>query len=449
MPSAASGARTADAQRSGRQVLERLCELPGGAELLRATRRRNDAELIGGATRDLLLGGRPRELDVVLDRGAEELALELVSLLAGSSAEGSDGARIEHRVHDRFGTALVTWSAGRIDIATRRAESYALPGALPDVRCGSAEDDLRRRDFTVNAIAVSLAGEREGQLRAPAPALEDLRAGRLRILHERSFIDDPTRLMRLARYRARLGFEPEHRTAELAARALADGALQTVSPARLGAELRLALREPDPLAALRSLAQLGVLAGLRPPLGLDESLARRALRLLPGDGRVEVLLLACLLLGLAGGAQPGIHTSPSGEAGLVRLLDRFEFPAVERDAAVHSAYQADQLAQRLSGAPSGSALREAVRGAPLEGITLAGALAEQQGSAQAASAAQRWLGELRHVSLQINGDDLLAAGLTAGPEIGRRLEHVLQRRLDGEVGNSREAQLQAALEDAR
>ncbi len=102
--------------------------------------------------------------------------------------------------HERFGTALVEWDGGRIDVATRRAESYPAPGALPEVRAGTEQEDLERRDFTVNAIAVRLGGERRGEVRAVPDALGDLEHGRLRVLHEQSFTDDPTRLLRMARY---------------------------------------------------------------------------------------------------------------------------------------------------------------------------------------------------------------------------------------------------------
>ena len=236
-------------------------------------------------------------------------------------------------VHERFGTALVCWQAGRIDIASRRAESYPAPGALPVVRAGTPEQDLRRRDFTVNALAVPLGGARRGELRNVPHALEDLDAMRLRVLHERSFRDDPTRLLRLARYQARLGFEPERLTAELAAAALEGGALQTVSGARIGAELRLALAEPDAIAALAALDDIGVLSALHPPLGLDPALARSAVEMLPEDGRADLLLLACLMLAdtitLARPRAPLQHTG----ATMLGLLDEMEFPAADRDRA--------------------------------------------------------------------------------------------------------------------
>src|SRR4029077_20349983 len=179
--------------------------------------------------------------------------------------------------------AVVEHGAARFDLATRRAESYPTPGALPEVRAGTPTEDLLRRDFTVNAIAVSLDGPNQGELRAVAHALEDLREGRLRVLHAASFEDDPTRLLRLARYHARLGFAVEERTAELARQALGGGALDTVSGARVGAELRLALREQQAPAVLGAMQELGVLAAVHPRLSHDTALVERALELLPAD----------------------------------------------------------------------------------------------------------------------------------------------------------------------
>ncbi len=188
-----------------------------------------------------------KELDVTVGRDAEGLARALADAI--SPSERAYGQPIEQVVHGRFGTASVAWRYGRIDIAERRAESYPSPGALPEVRPGSFEEDLRRRDFTVNAISLPLRGREAQGLIAVDHALADLRAGRLRILHEQSFRDDPTRLLRLARYAARLGFEVEPRTLRLARDAARGGALETVSRDRVAAELALTAAEPDPVSA--------------------------------------------------------------------------------------------------------------------------------------------------------------------------------------------------------
>ena len=237
-----------------------LRAMPCGAALLDAAPPGGGVHLVGGAVRDLLRGVTPAELDVAVEGDTTAL----LTALGGLPLR-----------HERFGTATVQSGACRIDVAMTRAERYASPGALPEVRPAGLAEDLGRRDFTVNAIALDLG---DGRLREAPGAQDDLRAGLLRVLHDRSFVDDPTRLWRLARYRARLGFEVEPSTRELAREAVAAGALATVSSTRIGNELRLALAEPDPVAALESAAELGpgALAGGRPRGG--RAGARRARR---------------------------------------------------------------------------------------------------------------------------------------------------------------------------
>ena len=429
----------------GRAVLERLAELPGGGQLLALAGERADVELIGGATRDLLLGDVPRELDVVVDGSAEAFAARIATMIDDGRFAADVPGRCRLETHERFGTASISWQGGRVDVAGRRAESYAAPGSLPDVRPGTAEQDLGRRDFTVNAIAVALGGERRGELRAAPDALDDLAAGRLRVLHDQSFSDDPTRLLRLGRYAARLGFAVEEHTAALAAAAISAGALATISGARFGAELRLALGEADAAAALAALARLGALAALDPALGVDAELARAALTELPADGRPEVLLLAILLCSRAGDPDAA---DDAVEPALRRLLDRLEFGAAERDAALSAALAAPALAACLAHDPSPSRLHELAHAQTVETVALAAALAARRSDPRAAQLARRWLGELRAVRLQIGGEDLIAAGVSPGPEIGSRLERALRLRLDGRLAPGREAELAAALEDA-
>jgi tRNA nucleotidyltransferase (CCA-adding enzyme) len=424
---------------SGRAVLEALRASPGGPELLELGAQREDLALVGGAVRDLLLGRPPRELDVVVSRDGAALAHALAESL---TADGAGSTRTT--LHERFGTAVLEWPGGRVDIATRRAESYPAAGALPEVRPGNAKEDLARRDFTVNALAVALGGEWSGGLLHAEHALADLAAGRLRVLHERSFIDDPTRLLRLARYKARLGFEVEAGTAELVGEALTAGVLETVSRARIGAELRLALGEGDAVAALRALQELGVLAAIDPRLRFDAALAVAALELLEasaaGDGvggRAELLLLAVLL-------QPALRpASESAETDVRRLLDDLEFPAADQRAALEAAVRADAIAAELAAARTASEVHAAAASSTLEGVALAGA----RGEDDAREAAGWWLEQLREVGLSITGDDLLAAGIPEGPEIGRRLQATLALRLDGELAEGREAELRAALKD--
>jgi len=371
-----------------------LRALPAGAALLDALRHEPGVHLVGGAVRDLLLGREPRELDVVVEGDAVALARAL------------DPAAV---VHERFATATVLVDGHAVDLATARQERYPRPGALPEVLPAGMAEDLRRRDVTVNAIALPLAG---GPLVAVPDAVEDLAAGVLRVLHDASFVDDPTRLHRLARYAARLGFEIEPHTRALAAAAVAGGALETVSGARVGAELRLAAGEPEPLAALGCMADLGLVpAGANP-----RSVISDALGLLPADGRADLLVLGAW--GLPPRARLGFSAAE------LTVLDRL--------------VRAQELAGDARAAGRPSALRFLLDGEPVEAVALAAELGARE-------PVRAYLGTLRHARLSITGADLLTAGVPEGPEIGRRLRAALAARLDGEIPPGREGELRAAL----
>jgi tRNA nucleotidyltransferase (CCA-adding enzyme) len=386
-------------------LLERVRAMACGRRLLEAAARTEGVHLTGGGVRDLMLGREPSELDVVVEGDVAALAERLGDIDAA---------------HERFGTATVRADDCRWDLASARADHYARPGALPDVRPASIEADLLRRDVTVNAFALDLS---TGELRAVQHAREDLEAGRLRVLHEASFVDDPTRLWRIARYVTRLGFELEPGTAALAAQAVAAGALQTVSGARIGNELRLALREPDPPAALEVAAALG----LAPWLAPDRRRTAAALEVLPaGEGRADLVVLGASL------AAAGDDT----DAALAEL----DFGAAERTV-LRACLAAGALAEAAASATRPSEVARVLRGVPVEALALAGADG-------AAATMDRWLHELRSVRLAISGDDLIAAGIPEGPEVGRRLELTLDRRLDGELEAGREAELSAALQAA-
>ncbi|HVS28047.1 MAG TPA: hypothetical protein VHE14_00730 [Solirubrobacteraceae bacterium] len=401
------------------QLMERLSALPSGASLVSALDGVRGVHMVGGAVRDLLLGiERPLDLDLVVEGDAEPIGRLLVERLEG-----------ELRSHERFGTVTVVAGGERIDLVTARRERYAAPGALPEVEPGTLEQDLRRRDFSVHAIALALEpGERLGELSHVPEALDDLAAGKLRVLHAGSFLDDPTRLLRLARYGARLGFEPDAQTAALANEAIAARALATVSGARVGDELRLLLDEPSVVDGLERCEALGLLAALDDALRFDRAPVERALSLTPPDGRRGLVALAA------------VAQSVPAER-LRAWIDRLEFEAPERDRVIAAATLPMGLSESMRASSSRSALAALLAPIPVEAVAIAGALG-------ADDAARLWIDELRHVALEIDGDDLLAAGIAEGPEVGRALAAALARKLDGEAVG-REQELRAALAAAR
>ena len=384
-------------------LLERLREVSGADALFDALADVPGVWVVGGAVRDTLLGREPRDLDLVVE---------------GDAAAAARLLGDEPLVHERFGTATAT---GEVNLAQARRERYERPGALPEVELGAPlAEDLARRDFSVNAIAVRLA---DGELQAVPGGLEDLAARRLRVLHERSFLDDPTRLLRLVRYAARLRFQMEEETREWAFAAVESGALATVTAARLGAELRLLAGEPMP-SAMCGLEAFGLGPELLPGFGVDPDLVERAQRLTPHDARADLVALAACLLDASAPA-------------LAARLDAFEFTAREREGVVAAATRARAIAPVLGGTEGGSAIWTLLRRELPETVALAGALG-------AAEAARLWLEHLRHRKLSITGDDLLAEGLE-GPAIGRALDAATAAMLDGEA-EGREAQLAVALQ---
>ncbi len=369
--------------------------------------------LVGGAVRDLLLGLRAPDLDLVAEGDALALARRLDS-----------GAVL----HERFGTATFTADGFTFDIARARRETYPRPGALPEVEPADIKTDLGRRDFTVNALAMPIAGVQAGSIIAAPNALEDLDRAQLRVLHDGSFTDDPTRLFRLARYAGRLGFSVEPHTAKLAGEARDAGAIGTVTGPRIGHELRLLACEDDPVSAFVELRRLELDAAVHPGFELaDPDRARGALALLPPDGRRDLTTLA-------------LASERVEELELRRLLDGLGFESSDRAVIVSAATRGHELARALAEAPGPSGIAEAASGAPPELIAIAGSLgpSEQAGS---------WLAGLRHVGLEIDGADLLAAGVPEGPPIGRALRAALAARLDG-LAMDREAQLAHALRAA-
>jgi tRNA nucleotidyltransferase (CCA-adding enzyme) len=397
------------------ELLTRLRAQPRAARLLDALAGVEGAHLVGGAVRDVLLGGEAVDLDVVVEGDAAAAAHTAADRLGGRVRE-----------HERFGTATVEADDLAFDVARARRERYPAPGVLPEVEPASLEEDLVRRDFTVNALAVALGPPAPGALRAAPQSREDLEARRLRVFHDASFRDDPTRLLRLVRYATRLRFAIEPRTEELARAAVAAGAPATVSGGRIGDELRLVLREPEPNTALRLAGELGLDRALHPAFAPDPEAAERARALLPPDGREDLVILAAACRAFEREA-------------LSAWLDELEFPAGERDVVLAAALGAASLGSRLTAAGRPSEIANGAGGQSPEAVALAAAVVPE-----AVDPARRWLDELRHLTLEIDGEDVLAAGVPEGPEIGRALDGALARKLDGEVVG-RDAELAAAL----
>jgi tRNA nucleotidyltransferase (CCA-adding enzyme) len=375
--------------------------------------------LVGGAVRDLLRGAEIVDLDVAVEGDARAVARAL-----------ADRVRGEAREHERFGTAKVRADDLNVDVATTRRESYPEPGALPIVEEAGLREDLDRRDFTINAMAVGLSGDDLGHLYDPRGGRTDLEERVVRVLHERSFSDDPTRLLRALRYEARLGFRMDRDTELLARDAAAEGGLRTVSGARVRDELIDLLAEPELPTGVARMHELGVDRAMHTALEADPKLVASATLgavTLGADRALAALAALC---------------APAAERLDLWLAD-LHLAAWNRDAVARAARVAPRLAAELKEREhTPSELRTLLGRETLVALALALAMGAPH------EPILRWVTELEPVRLEISGADLLAEGVPEGPALGRALEETLARKLDGIV-HGRDQELETALLLAR
>jgi tRNA nucleotidyltransferase (CCA-adding enzyme) len=368
------------------------------------------AYLVGGAVRDLLLYRPGLDVDLVVVGDAEAFAHTL-------------GERLGGRVvtHGRFGTAVVHYGGGRhLDVAAARTETYPAPGVLPEVApARSIEEDLGRRDFTINAMAVALP---ERELVDPFDGRGHLADRLVRVLHEQSFLDDPTRIFRAARYEGRLGFRMDPKTETLALMAVPG--VRSLSGARVREELIAILSEERAAAMVARLRQLGVDEALYPGLRFpDDGALLERLRVLSSQYAASP---EWELGFLAIGAPPG-------------WLDELKLPrwAVSRiEAAV---VEAPALRERLRRPGlSAAEIVEAVESTGPDTPLLA--LAQED-----LPALHEYFRRLRDVQIELTGDDLAALGLGESPRVGEVLAELRRRKLNGAL-DSRAEEIAAARE---
>jgi tRNA nucleotidyltransferase (CCA-adding enzyme) len=344
------------------------------------------------------------DLDLVLEGDAIALARKLAEIRGG-----------EVVAHPRFGTAKFRQQRISLDLATARSENYPRPGALPVVSPGTIGEDLLRRDFSINALAVHLDPIHFGALLDPYGGRDDLERGLIRVLHEKSFSDDPTRILRALRYEQRLGFHLEQNTEQLMRRDAA--VMDEVSGERLWHELELILKEECPEKVLSWADELGVLQKLHPSLRGDGWVRNRFERARKAAKPSPALYLALLSYRLS---------EEENEDLLARLRIRGEIAKVMRQAIKLRQVASDLTTPRL--APS--AIYHLVQRYSPESIS-ATALASD--SRLVRQRLKLYLTELRHVRPVLSGDDLQAMGISPGKKLGQVLRALLDAKLDGKV----------------
>jgi len=379
--------------------------------------------LVGGCLRDLLLGRAIMDLDLTVEGDADALARPAAAW-----------AGLRCVVHAAFATAKIKGEGFLLDVAAARSESYARPGALPAVRPATIREDLERRDFSVNAMALALTGPRRGELIDPCGGTKDLERRLVRVLHERSFVEDATRILRAVRYEVRLGFRLEERTESWLKRDV--GYLNTISGARLRQELSRILAEARPEDVLRQLDELGALAAIHPALACGESQAEAMARL--RSVAPAALPAACWPLLLAPGASRETAVSLPGRLALTQA----------QTAALTAMPELRSLERRLS-APGlrPSAVVEVLSPYPPAALWALAALTDSDAVRERGRAyLRRW----RYVKPSLDGHALLSLGLGPGPAVGEALRRLRAARLDGEVKSRRdEERLARSLVESR
>ncbi len=380
-----------------------------------ASRRGKQIYLVGGIVRDILLGKPNLDLDFVVEHDAISLAMDIVKQTGGKLT-----------THARFNTAKIKLERWNIDLATARCETYARPGALPTVKPGSIKEDLFRRDFTINSMAIQLTPvNKYGELIDPYNSYTDLRHKLIRILHEKSFIDDATRIWRAIRYEQRLDFDIEPTTLRLLDRDVS--MLTTISGDRIRHELELVLKEEYPEKMLQRAWVLKALGkihhGLRGDAWLTEKFSSaRAISYIEQEiSRLYMALLAYRLTEneieeLVSFLRPDRQTA-------IILRDSSQLKSNTRE--LIRKQEPAYLYSRLHGYHQTALLTNYIAA----------------DSIKAKRAIKLYLDTLRHVKTALTGNDLRLLGIPKGKTIEEVLILLHNARLNGDINTHGEEEM--------
>lgn len=382
---------------------------------------------VGGSVRDLLLKKRTFDLDILVEEHGLEFAREFSRKEKGTL-----------KLYRRFSTAMVIIPGGlKVDITTTRGEIYPEPGLLPLIIPGSFEEDIHRRDFTINAMAFSLNREKFGQLLDLTGGLKDLQSGIIKVLHKESFRDDPTRIFRAVRFQQRLGFSIEPRTEELMRTAVNLRLFEKVSPERLRHELELIFKEPDPAGAIESMARYDELRFIHPCLVYSNQMKSGFRRI--GDNYAwfkEIfpaehislfrLYFGALLLSLP-------------EAALVEAGKKFNLSMKYLTQLITLKKRFQKIIELLASPEEvvPSQIYSTLSGMLIEIILI---IMSRNFSDTLVSRIKKYLTEYRFVITEITGRYLKTCGIPPGPVYQDILKRLLLARLDGKV-RTREEEL--------
>jgi tRNA nucleotidyltransferase (CCA-adding enzyme) len=389
--------------------------------------------LVGGIVRDLMMDRPNLDIDLVVDGDGPAFAALLASRKKGNVV-----------MHDRFGTSVVMLPGKRrVDVATARTETYETGGALPKVEFGPIETDLARRDFSLNAMAVSLNKSNLGELLDYFDGAEDIKNKRVRVLHHDSFIDDPTRIFRAVRFEQRFGFRMTKETEKLIQAGVEDGLLKTVSGARVRNEITAIFAEKDAPAAVARLEEFNVWGALVPGLAAGPDVVNLFREVLKAENELKI------------GLTPVYKRSSAFTKALLSKADRevaeefcclINLSQTRQKEILAAAAWAPEACRRLKKPGlKASAIWEDLHGKTDETLIYVYAVC-----ATASRQNIKRFMEIRNVKLLINGRDLVAMGYQPSALFAGVLQDVLKAQIDGMVSTPEEEREMAAglLKDA-
>lgn len=380
---------------------------------------------VGGFVRDLLLGLKNFDLDIVVEKDALGFAKRL--------ADKSGGSLV---VHKKFGTATIAGGEFKIDIATARTERYEYPASLPTVKFASIKEDLYRRDFTINAMAISINKNTFGELIDFFNGQRDLRAKKIKVLHDLSFVEDPTRIFRAVRFEQRFSFKIEPHTEELIKTAVNLDMFGRTQKQRIRDEIILILSEDVPVNAVMRLNQLHELRFIHPKLklhkqtiGLFKAIGQACiwyklsfLNKRPLDGWVIYFMAL-------------VNTLTKNE--IKSICEKFVFTKGDEKRIISCKEKAKALARQLDlkAYLAPSAIYKSLEPLAYEVILFIMATTKTK---EAKSRIFLFFNRYNGTRLNITGKDLKAIGLAPGPKYKNILDKILYAKLDGKVKNKQE-----------
>ncbi len=385
-----------------------------------AHRKQIPVYLVGGVVRDLILGAPNLDIDLVVQGDGLSVARELAKDLRAALG-----------TYKPFLTATLTLPDGRrVDVATARAEKYAEPAALPQVEPATIEDDLRRRDFTINSLALRIRKGGVGELLDPFGGSEDIGKGVIRVLHRRSFTDDPTRIFRAVRYQVRFGFRIDGLTLRLLRKAVSNAMIERLSGERIRNELWLIFEEEKVAEALSLLARLGVLSHVHPSLEFSPEMRSilRDMRSLSSDLRGKLKAdphLASLFSFL--------ERAPFDRA--IEIGKRLSLKRKELEKITQLKLSLRRMAELSRKRLKPSQVSSRLRGLSPEFLLFTLARAEKELVRQRI---KKFINSYCTVRPEIGGKDLQALGIREGPLYQEILSKVLDAKLDGFVKTKEE-----------